>query len=68
MSSEKFCKFCTKTPVSQSFYNQVADPRTGLQLDYKETPIKEFSCDTCGKTSLFTEHPYKNTYDGCIYS
>ena len=47
MSFEKFRKFCTKIPVSQSFYNQVADPRLGLQLDYKETPTQEFSCDTC---------------------
>ena len=47
MSSEKFRKFCTKIPVSQSLYNQVADPRLGLQLDYKETPTQEFSCDTC---------------------
>ena len=38
MSSEKFRKFCTKISVSQSLYNQVADPRLGLQLDYKETP------------------------------
>ena len=47
MSSEKFRKFCTKIPVSQSLYNQVADPRLGLQLDYKKTPTQEFSCDTC---------------------
>ena len=46
MSSEKFRKFCTKIPVSQSLYNQVADPRLGLQLDYKETPTQEFSSDT----------------------
>ena len=44
MSSEKFC---TNIPVSQSLYNQVADPRLGLQLDYKETPTQEFSCETC---------------------
>ena len=46
MSSEKFC---TKIPVSliKSLYNQVADPRLGLQLDYKETPTQEFSCETC---------------------
>ena len=47
MSSEKLRKFCMKIPVSQSLYNQVADPRLGLQLDYKETPTQEFSCDTC---------------------
>ena len=44
MSSEKFS---TKIPVSQSLYNQVLDPRLGLQLDYKETPAQEFSCDIC---------------------
>ena len=37
MSSEKFC---TKIPVSQSLDNQVADPRLGLQVDYKETPTQ----------------------------
>ena len=47
MSSEKLCKFYTKVPVSQSLYNQVADPRLGLQLDYKETPIQDFSSYTC---------------------
>ena len=33
MSSEKFRKFCTKIPVSQSLYNQVPGLRLGLQLD-----------------------------------
>ena len=47
MSSEKFRKLCMTIPVSQSLYNQVADLRLGLQLDYKEIPTQEFSCDTC---------------------
>ena len=59
MSSEKFRKFCTKIPVSQSLYNQVADPRLGLQLDYKETPTQEFSCDICKtiKDTIFYRTP-----------
>ena len=59
MSSEKFRKFCTKIPVSQSLYNQVADPRLGLQLDYKETPTQEFSCDICKiiKNTFFHRTP-----------
>ena len=37
----------------------------GLQLDYKEIPTQEFSCDTCEimKNIFFTEYS-----DGCIYS
>ena len=35
MSSEKFRKSSTKISVMQFLYNQVADPRLGLQTDYK---------------------------------
>ena len=41
---KNFANFARKY-LSQSLYNQVADPRLGLQLDYKETATQEFSCD-----------------------
>ena len=43
---KNFANFARKY-VSQPLYNQVADPRLRLQLDYKEIPTQEFSCDTC---------------------
>ena len=55
----KVSQILHEIPVSQSLYNQDAGPRIDLQLDYKETPTQEFSCDICKiiKNTFFHRTP-----------